>query len=159
VQKLTEIGRVDVRCLGHVQPRSVPEGLLEEREQGAAEDGVGHFIGGCPLLRAEEVAANVDEGLDLLVPLLGVLEVGSDVEGLALLAGVADSLALPPLRVLLGLLLLLNGVLCLDLLPSVGERLRGLRLFEDPGLLATDRCQPLEDPWEEAAGQGLLSKL
>lgn len=74
-------------------------------------------------MRPKEAATDVYERLGLFVTLLGVLQVGADVKSLALLAGVADTLALLLLSILFGLVLfgrillrrLLHGV-CL--LPS-----------------------------------------
>ena len=116
------------------------------------------LICGTPVSGAEEAAADVHQRLDLLVSLLGVLEVGCDVEGFTWLAGVADSLALLLFRVLRWLRFLgLLGV------RGCGVLLGWLRLYclvlEGSRFLATDRRQTFEDPTQESATQRLLPDL
>lgn len=131
--------------------------MLKERQQGALHYYGSHFFGGLPFLGAQKVAANVDQSLDLIVPLLGVLEVSSHIECLPLLARVADSLALLLLCILLwfrflGLLLLRGHLIFFSSWLS-------FLLFKDPWLLTADHREPLEDSWEETARQRLLSEL
>lgn len=132
---------VDLGSLGHVQPGAIPECLLQKWQQSALEEDISDFLGGLPFSGAQKVAANVDQGLDLLVPLLGILEVRAHIEDLALLARVAHSFALLPLSVLLRLQLLGFSfvAICLFLTGTCFLFL----LFEGSWLLAADYRESL----------------
>lgn len=133
-----QVGGIDLSGLCHIQPGSVPESLFKQRQQCALQNEMRDLVCGSPVGGAKEAAADVQQSLDLLVALLGVLEVGCDVEGLTWLAGVADSLALLLLRVLHWLRFLgLLGVRSYDVLFGWFCLLN--LLFEDSWFLAADR--------------------
>jgi len=64
----------------HIKPRTVSEGRLQEWQERTLKNDVEYFFIGFPFLAVNEVAADVNQVFDLLIPLLFVLKVLSDIE-------------------------------------------------------------------------------
>lgn len=64
---------IDFILLSHFQPGSISEGSLEQRQQCTLKQDVLNLIIGLPLLAVQEVTADVNKVLNLLVSQLFVL--------------------------------------------------------------------------------------
>ena len=72
--------------LSHFQPGPISECVFEERQQSALKDDASDFVCCLPFLAINEATTDVDKVLNLIVSQLLVLEILSNVKGLAHLA-------------------------------------------------------------------------
>lgn len=138
---------IDLILFGHVQPGPVTEGGFQKGKKSTLEDDVKNLFICLPFLAVDEVAANINQVLDLLVPLLFVLEVLRDIKCLTDFAGVTHSLSLLFVSILLSLSHYID-------LFNFNRALRFLlfRLFLIcPWLFPTDLSKPFKNSREQSA--------